>query len=199
MSLRVGITGGIGSGKSVVSRLLRLMGYAVYDTDREAKRLMDSDPGILGALAEMAGEGVVLDGHLNRGVLADWMFQSKERTLMVNALVHPAVGRDFDAWCLRHQDDPLVFVESAILFDSGFDSHVDRSVTVTAPLEVRLERAMRRDGATRDQVTGRIQRQMDENRRVELSDHVLLNDGKTSLVKGVMVLLDVLHREASGM
>lgn len=199
MSLRVGITGGIGSGKSVVSRLLRLMGYAVYDTDREAKRLMDSDPGILGALAEMAGEGVVLDGHLNRGALADWMFQSKERTLMVNALVHPAVGRDFDAWCLRHQDDPLVFVESAILFDSGFDSHVDRSVTVTAPLEVRLERAMRRDGATRDQVTGRIQRQMDENRRVELSDHVLLNDGKTSLVKGVMVLLDVLHREASGM
>ena len=199
MSLRVGITGGIGSGKSVVSRLLRLMGYAVYDTDREAKRLMDSDPGILGALAEMAGEGVVLDGHLNRGALADWMFRSREHTLMVNALVHPAVGRDFDAWCLRHQDDPLVFVESAILFDSGFDSHVDRSVTVTAPLEVRLERAMRRDGATRDQVTGRIQRQMDENRRVELSDHVLLNDGKTSLVKGVMVLLDVLHREASGM
>ncbi len=199
MSLRVGITGGIGSGKSVVSRLLRLMGYAVYDTDREAKRLMDSDPGILGALAEMAGEGVVLDGHLNRGALADWMFQSKERTLMVNALVHPAVGRDFDAWCLRRQDEPLVFVESAILFDSGFDSHVDRSVTVTAPLEVRLERAMRRDGATRDQVTGRIQRQMDESRRVELSDHVLLNDGKTSLVKGVMALLDVLHREASGM
>ena len=199
MSLRVGITGGIGSGKSVVSRLLRLMGYAVYDTDREAKRLMDSDPGILGALAEMAGEGVVLDGHLNRGALADWMFRSREHTLMVNALVHPAVGRDFDAWCLRRQDEPLVFVESAILFDSGFDSHVDRSVTVTAPLEVRLERAMRRDGATRDQVTGRIQRQMDENRRVELSDHVLLNDGKTSLVKGVMALLDVLHREASGM
>lgn len=199
MSLRVGITGGIGSGKSVVSRLLRLMGYAVYDTDREAKRLMDSDPGILGALAEMAGEGVVLDGHLNRGALADWMFRSREHTLMVNALVHPAVGRDFDAWCLRRQDEPLVFVESAILFDSGFDSHVDRSVTVTAPLEVRLERAMRRDGATRDQVTGRIQRQMDESRRVELSDHVLLNDGKNSLVKGVMALLDVLHREASGM
>lgn len=199
MSLRVGITGGIGSGKSVVSRLLRLMGYAVYDTDREAKRLMDSDPGILGALAEMAGEGVVLDGHLNRGALADWMFRSREHTLMVNALVHPAVGRDFDAWCLRRQDEPLVFVESAILFDSGFDSHVDRSVTVTAPLEVRLERAMRRDGATRDQILGRIQRQMDESRRVKLSDHVLLNDGKTSLVKGVMALLDVLHREASGM
>lgn len=195
MSLRIGVTGGIGSGKSVVSGLLRLLGCSVYDTDREAKRLMNSDPGILSALRQMAGEDVVPDGRLDRKALAGWMFGSQERTLMVNALVHPAVGRDFDAWCQRRQDEPLVFVESAILFESGFDSHVDRTVSVTAPLEVRLERAMKRDGASREEILCRMQRQMDENKRNDLSDYVLVNDGRSSLIKGVTALLEGLMKE----
>lgn len=197
MSFRIGITGGIGSGKSMVSRLLRLLGCPVYDTDREARRLMDSDPDILAALVRMAGEGVVRDHHLDRGALAEWMFSSQQHTLMVNALVHPAVGRDFDAWCKRREDEPLVFVESAILFESGFDSHVDRSVSVTAPLDVRLERAMRRDGATREQVMGRMRRQMSEDERNRMSDHVLVNDGSTSLVASVTALYERLLQEAS--
>ena len=183
--IKLGITGGIGSGKSVVARLLQVMDVPVYLTDDAAKRLMTESPDIRRELSALAGAEVYRpDGSLNRALLAAYMFGHPDRVARVNAIVHPRVKADFLRWC-GEQDRrgfPLVGMECAILYESGFDSLVDRVLTVSAPVDIRLQRVMRRDTAREEQVRKRIAHQLDDSLLVSRADFVVTNDGFTPLL-----------------
>ncbi len=185
----IGVTGGIGSGKSVVSRLLRLMGIPVYDCDREAKRLMLENADVRRALVSAAGERVyAADGQLDRAYLASYMFGNAERVALVNAIVHPAVRDDFRQWAQRIGRE-IVAVESALLFEAGMDADVDMVAYVHAPEAVRLARAIQRDGSNESSVRRRMQSQLSEQEYMQRADNVICNDGSHSLINQTLCLL----------
>ena len=150
------ITGGIGAGKSVVSRILCAMGYPVYDCDSRAKTLMNTDPGIRAALAEAFGAEILTPGGIDRDRLGAIVFADPERLHTLNKVVHGAVRLDLERWCGEHLVHTRLFVETAILAESGLDAMVGSVWEVVAPVELRVERVMRRNALTRDQVEARI-------------------------------------------
>lgn len=188
----IGLTGGIGSGKSVVSRLMRLMGVPVYDCDSEAKRLMSEDAAIREALIASVGEEVYgADGQLDRAFLASYMFADAGRVAMVNRIVHPIVRADFRRWACQTRK-AVVAVESAILFEAGMDADVDAVWMVYAPEEVCLQRAIQRDASDEEAVRRRMRQQMSEQDYRQRAHEVICNDGHTSLIAQVGRLLGVL-------
>ncbi len=192
MSIRVGITGGIGSGKSVVSRLLELMGIPVYISDVESKRLTSCDPVIRRELCALLGDDVFLNGELNKPFLASYLFSDPAHAVRVNGIIHPRVKEDFREWVMRRNHAPVVAMESAILIESGFAGEVDVVVMVYAPLEVRVQRAMQRDRTTREQVLQRIHSQMSDEEKRAQAGYVIVNDGETPLIPQVLKLISFL-------
>lgn len=162
MSWKVGITGGIGSGKSTLCRLFQARGVAVYDTDAAAKRLMVEQPALREAIQAHFGAASYCAGELNRPYLAQRVFADPEQRALLNSLVHPAVIADFEQWA-EEQTGEYVILESAILFEAGLDKQVDRTVAVLAPERLRIERTMQRDGASEEQVRSRIAAQADDD------------------------------------
>lgn len=163
----IGITGGIGSGKSYVSRLLQKeFGIPVYDCDSEAKRLTATDKDIREKLVELVGSEVFNGEELNRKCLADYLFSDPEHASKVNAIIHPAVLEDFKRWAEK-QETKVVAMESAILFESGFNNSVDYVLFVDAPKEARLRRAMLRDSASEEQIETRMKMQQPELHRLQ--------------------------------
>ena len=193
MAIKIGITGGIGSGKSIVSRLLTLTGIPVYQTDTEAKRLMLSDTGIREGLTALAGNEVYNEKGLNKAFLASYIFGHPEHLKQVNAIVHPRVRDDFRLWAGKARQE-IVAMESAILLEAGFINEVDKIVMVYAPSEVRIARAIRRDSATRKEVERRIQSQMDDEKKRGAADFVIVNDGETPLIPQVLSLISSLSQ-----
>ena len=186
--IRLGITGGIGSGKSIVSQLFRVMGIPVYDSDKESKRLTITDEGIRIQLTELVGKDVYADdGSLNKSVLASWLFSCEEHTLKVNNIIHPVVKKDFLSWVKKQENAgyKACGIESAILIEAGFQDVVEKVVMVTAPLETRIERTMQRDHASRESVINRIARQMNEEEKKEKADYVISNEENTPLIPQV--------------
>lgn len=177
----VGITGGIGSGKSYVARLLcQEFGVPVYDCDSQARRLMHT-PELRRQITALIGQGAYApDGSLNRPAVAAYLFADASHAAAVNGLVHPAVKADFQLWKASHTQD-VVAVESAILVEAGFLDVVDVVLLVDAPLEVRIERAIRRDGSTREQVLSRIGHQLDSSSLRRYAHTVVVNDGRPIL------------------
>jgi dephospho-CoA kinase len=170
----LGITGGIGCGKSFVSSILKeCYSIPVYDCDREAKRLMSSDEGIRRKLIGLVGEEVYSGEVLNRKLLADFLFSNADNAQCVNSIVHPAVWSDFLRWA-KVQQCPLVALESAILFECGFNARMDYVLFVDAPEDVRLHRAMQRDSASEEQIRARMSMQHPEEYR-QLSDFIVDN------------------------
>lgn len=175
--IRLGITGGIGSGKSYVAQMLQARwDVPVYDCDSEAKRLTAESDDIRTALTQLVGDHLWLQGQMQKPVLATYLFASPEHAAQVNAIIHPAVRRDFLCWADAHSRSPVVAIESAILCESGFHTLVDSILLVDAPLEVRLQRAMLRDGASRQQVMARMARQ-DSAQARQLARFTVINDG----------------------
>lgn len=173
--MKVGITGGIGSGKSTVCRLFAQRGVAVYDSDSEAKRLMTESADLRRRIAGRFGaESYAADGSLNRRWLAARVFTDPQALADLNAMVHPAVMADFAAWAERQPGDYVV-LESAILFEAGLEHAVDRTVAVLAPLELRLERTCRRDGCDREAVRRRMAAQMDDDTLCARADYTVVN------------------------
>ncbi len=180
--ISIAITGGIGSGKSYVSNLLEERGIPIYNADNESKRLTVSDKEIRKGLVALVGEQVYFDdGTLNKSLLASYLFASSEHATQINAIIHPQVKADFRRWLEEHADCEIVGLESAILYESGFDDVVDAIVAVYAPESLRLERAMKRDGATEAQIRARMAAQMNEEEKRNRADFVVLNDGSISL------------------
>lgn len=172
----LGITGGIGSGKSYVSSLLReQMNVPVYDCDTEAKRLICEDEKIRQKLTKLVGAHIYKDGKLQKKALADYLFATPKHAQKINAIVHPAVREDFHTW-LNLQNTDIVAIESAILYESGFDAAVDKVLFVNAPSELRIQRVMQRDGSTRQQVEARMNVQRAEE-QCQKADFVIENEG----------------------
>lgn len=171
---KVGITGGIGSGKSTVCAILEEMGVAVYNSDARAKELMTTSATLREAIVARFGAECYTSEGLNRGYLAERVFGDAAELAALNSLVHPAVMADFEAWAERQEGSYVVF-ESAILFEAGLEQRVDMAVAVLSPEELRIERAMRRDGASREQVVARIRRQLSDDERADRAKYAIVN------------------------
>ncbi len=190
--IRIGITGGIGSGKSVVARTLAVMGVPVYVSDDEAKRLTASDACIRDGLVRLVGDDLYSGGVMRKELLAAYLFSSPENAARVNSIIHPVVKGDFLRWAERNANSDIVGIESAILIESGFTDVVDRVVMVYAPLDVRVERAMSRDNAPREKVMSRVKAQMDDELKLCKADYVIVNDGIAPLIPQLLKLIDEL-------
>lgn len=194
MAIKIGITGGIGSGKSVVSRLLGVMGIPVYISDVEAKRITHTDEVIRRELCALLGEEVFRGGELNRPLLASYLFERSEHAATVNGIIHPRVRDDFRRWVARCETNEVVGIESAILIESGFKEEVDWVVLVDAPMEVRVERAVRRDSSSREQIMKRIEMQMSDEVKREHADFILTNDDETPIIPQVLELISLVSK-----
>lgn len=184
----IGITGGIGSGKSVVSALLELYGIPVYIADEESKRLTQSSPVIRKGLIELFDESIYTGEGLDKRRLASLIFGNPQMLKAVNSLIHPEVYKDYLQWA-ESKHTELCALESAILFESGFDKLADYTVMVYAPEEIRIQRAMNRDSSSRTDVTNRIKNQLPDEIKRDKSDFVILNDGIQALIPQVESLL----------
>lgn len=174
MTKIIGLTGGIGSGKTMVAQYIQSQGIPVYIADEEAKKVMNT-PEVVAAVAKTFGNDVIENGSVNRQKVAQLVFNSPEKLKQLNEIIHPRVKQDFDNWVEKHHNFPFVVKEAAILFESGSYQFCDKIITVTAPLTVRLQRVMERDSVTRDQVLARMQNQWDDEKKVALSDFVVQN------------------------
>lgn len=192
---KVGVTGGIGSGKSTVCRLFAERGIAVYDSDSQAKRLMEESDTLRAALVGAFGTECYAEGRLNRRYLAGRVFGDAEALARLNALVHPAVREDFRAWAER-QSGPYVILESAILFEAGFENEVDTTLAVLAPAEERVKRCMERDGASREEVLRRMANQADDDTLHRLAARTIVNIRRDYLESDVERLHAIYSHEA---
>ncbi len=183
----VGITGGIGSGKTTTCKIFECLGVPVYYADVRAKQLMAREP-LKAKIIQAFGEQAYSNGQLNRSYLANKVFNSKEKLSVLNGLVHPAVADDFDEWLEENKHSDYVLKEAAILFESGAYQAVDLSVLVIAPEQVRIDRVMERDGARKEEVLQRMKNQWTQERKVKLADHILNNDGTQLLIPQVLEL-----------
>lgn len=192
--IKIGVTGGIGSGKSFLSSMLKERGIPVFDSDTEAKKLMLTDVFIISSLKSLLGEDVYTGGKLNKPLLASYIFSSADNAAKINSIVHPRIKKAFLSWADERFSggDRVVAIESAILFESGFSDVVDKIVTVVAPIDVRVSRVMSRDSTTRDKVMERINSQMGDDEKISKSDFIIENDGRKPLNEQIDVMLSVL-------
>lgn len=187
----IGITGGIGSGKSVVSMLMKVMGIPVYEADAESKKLLNTSAELREALKDAFGENLYEGTQINRPLFAAIIFNDPAKLQLANSLIHPQVRKNFAAWldARKAEGHSIAAAEVAILFESGFRQFVDKSILVYAPLECRLERAMKRDSTSREQITARIKNQLPDEEKMPLADFVIYNDGTRSVVGQVEEIL----------
>lgn len=190
--IKLGITGGIGSGKSTVSQIFSLSGVPVYIADIESKRLVATSPTIRKKLINLFGEELYSGGVLNKTLLASHIFNDKKKLETVNAIIHPEVERDFIEWVKKHAQCDIVAHEAAILFESGFNRMMDKVLMVYTPLDIRIERTMLRDKLPKEKVMERIQNQMSDEEKAKLSDFVIVNDNTKSLIEQVTNIIQEL-------
>lgn len=187
---KIGLTGGIGSGKTTIAHMLEAMSYPVYYSDLRSKELCDHNEGIRSQLILLCGDKAYEDGQLNRPYLSECIFSNPELRLKVNEIIHPVVRKDFEDWTLK-QTSPLIFNEAAILFETGAYQQFDAVVLVCAPTSQRIERVMFRDLSTKSSVEQRIQSQWTDEQKRTLTDLCIENDGSHPLLIQVE---DILQR-----
>ncbi len=195
--LRVGITGGIGAGKSVVSKIFTVLGVPVYDADSQAKYLMNNDTKLKKEIKDNFGENAFIEsGELNRTYLADKVFQNPDQLKKLNSLVHPVVKRDFDKWC-EIKNSPYILKEAALLVESGSHKDLDMLLVVTAPEKLRIERVLLRDDhRTKKQVEGIISNQFPEAEKKKLADFLINNDESHPILSKVLEIHALITRKA---
>ena len=183
--LKVGVTGGIGAGKSVVCRVFHTLGIPVFNADDTAKQLMETDLALVTAIQSLFGNNIYIDGKLDRKKLAAIVFEQPALLLQLNALVHPATIAYGNQW-MAAQTSPYVIKEAAIFFESGSYKEMDIMIGVSAPENIRISRAMQREGMTREKVMQRIASQMDDTEKMSRCDYVIINDGTTAIIPQVL-------------
>jgi len=191
MCLRIGITGGIGSGKSTVAKVFEVLGIPVYYADEAAKRIMNEDEPLKQLIIQHFGAATYKNNLLDRQYLASQVFDNKEKLELLNSLVHPATIRDSLAWMLK-QTAPYAIKEAALIFESGTQDQLDYIIGVSAPAPLRILRAMKRDGSSRDQVLARMSKQIQEVIKIRLCDFVIYNDEQQAVIPQVTKLHDQL-------
>lgn len=191
--LRIGLTGGIGSGKSTVANIFGTLGIPVYYADDAAKELMNTNAELKAAIQKHFGAETYTDGQLNRGVLSSLVFNNVEKLALLNSIVHPATIKDAEAW-MKQQTTPYAIKEAALIFESGSQAQLDKVIGVYAPATVRINRVMKRDTITREAVLARMNKQINEEIKMRLCDYVIVNDEQQLLIPQVLKL----HNEFAG-
>lgn len=185
--LKVGITGGIGSGKTTICQIFETLGIPVYYSDVRAKELMIKDKKLIEGIKSIFGtEAYLEDGSLNRQHIAQIAFNDKTKLQALNGVVHPAVHRNGNEWAAQQTNVPYTLKEAALIFEGGGNKFLDKVITVFAPKETRIQRVLQRDNTTREAVEARINKQMSDDEKVKLADYVIYNDGEQSLIEQVM-------------
>jgi len=179
----IGITGGIGSGKSTISEMLRDEGYPIFNCDKKAKFLCDIDPYVMKDIGDTFGKGMYINNILQRKKLAEIVFNDKKQLEKLNAIVHPKTREYMYEFILNHIGKEICFIESAIMFDSGLNELMDKVLCVYAPEEVRIDRVIERNNTTKEEVLNRINNQLNEKERLSRSDYVIHNDRPLDEVK----------------
>lgn len=187
----LGITGGIGSGKSIVGKVLETMGYPVYNSDTRAKELINESPELRAELQLAFGESIYSPTGLDRKKMAGIVFNNTDKLSLLNSIVHPAVGNDFDSW-RNNQSTNIVFKEAAILFETGIYKSLDGVILVTAPIQTRINRVIKRDQTTQTEVESRMKNQWSDEEKLKLSDYVIDNSGEIMVIPQVAKLLKTL-------
>ena len=184
--LKVGITGGIGSGKTIICRIFSLLGIPVFNADIQAKVLMDTEPEVKNILTKRFGSNIYDKGILNRPLLASVIFGNENELAFVNNLIHPLVRESFKEWCTQYKNRDYVLHEAAILFESGLYKDLDRIILVDAPEDTRIQRVIKRDGSNPESVKARIRRQMPAEQKKGMSDYILNNDGNKLIIPEIL-------------
>lgn len=187
MPLRIGLTGGIGSGKSTVAKVFEVLGVPVYYADEAAKRMMNEDEPLKQQIIEHFGKSAYKNNLLDRAYIAGQVFNSKEKLELLNSLVHPATIRDAKHW-MQQQTAPYAIKEAALIFESGSQDQLDYVIGVSAPAPLRILRAMKRDGSTREQVLARMSKQIQEVIKMRLCDFIIYNDEQQAVIPQVLAL-----------
>src|SRR5664279_2769894 len=188
-AFKLGVTGGIGSGKTSVCRVFDVLRVPVFSADREAQEIMENDYEVRRTLKTIAGKDLYILGTLDRMKLASIIFNDRAILEKVNFLVHPIVFNRFTKWALI-QEVPYVIMEAAILFESGASKYVDRVATVVAPVEQRVKRVIHRSKLSREQVVERIKNQIDDETRIKLSDYVINNSENDMVISAILEIHD---------
>jgi dephospho-CoA kinase len=187
--LQFGITGGIGSGKTLVSKIFACLGIPVYDADSHAKELMTTDGILVSQIKKEFGDlSYLSDGTLNRKYLSEVVFNKQERLDVLNKLVHPRVGENYTQWVKRHNNKAYVLKEAALLFETGSYQALDKIIVVHAPEEVRIKRVVHRDGRAEQQVREIIRKQMSEEEKLKRADFIIYNDESSLIIPQVLSL-----------
>ena len=193
MILKVGITGGIGSGKSSIAKVFEVLGIPVYYADDAAKKLMNEDAALKEKLIAIFGKEIYQDGILNRSHLSGLVFNNPDKLAQLNSIVHPATIADAESW-MQQQHSPYAIKEAAILFESGANKYVDKVIGVYAPIQLRISRVMQRDNSTEEAVTARMNKQMEEEKKMKLCDYVIANDEQELVIPQVLKIHELLMK-----
>jgi dephospho-CoA kinase len=191
--LRIGITGGIGTGKSLVSKILQTMGYPVFNSDVEARKILFQSKDLHGKLKENFGEEIFVDGIPDKVSLAKIVFSSKEKLKILNELIHPLVRISFEEWILK-QKSKIIFKEAAILIESGAYKECDKIIVVKSPEELRISRVMKRDSISEDEVKMRMKNQLSTNELIKFAEFVIENDESHALLPQINLILIELNK-----
>ena|SRR5665213_1601684 len=185
--LKIGLTGGIGSGKTTVARIFEVLGIPVYYADDAAKRLMNESGDLKNSIIKTFGTDAYVNNELDRKFLSNVVFNSTEKLNALNSIVHPATINDAIKW-FKNQHGPYVIKEAALIFESGSQKELDFVIGIKSPLELRMQRSMSRDHITAEQVQSRINKQMNEDEKMRLCDYVIVNDEEEMLIPQVLAL-----------
>lgn len=193
--IKIGITGGIGSGKTHICKLLELMNFSVFYSDAEAKKIQNTNEYIRIKLTELFGESAYNEDGLNRKYIAEIIFANPTAKKQLEEIIHPKVAEAFTSWCNKKNDagERLVFIESAILYESGFDSLVDKVILVYADEETRITRSMARDGVSREAIEERIKNQSTDKEKLLKSDFIIHNNPDDMVNKQIIEIIKKLY------
>jgi dephospho-CoA kinase len=193
--LIVGITGGIGSGKTVVSQILDVLGVPVFNSDIQAKNILQNNSEVKDKIIAEFGDDSFFNDIPNRSFIAEKVFTNPENLKFLNSIIHPAVQNEFEEWLLKHKNHNIVFKEAAILIESGAYEKLDKLILVEADLETRIERVMKRDHVNSEQVLHRIQNQMNDEEKRKYADFIIDNSGDKSVIKQLILILKELGED----
>ena len=195
--LKIGLTGGIGSGKSTVAHIFEVLGIPVYYADRAAKKLMTENEELKASIISAFGIAAYANGNLNREYIARQVFNNDKKIELLNSLVHPATIEDAAEW-IKIQNAPYVIKEAALIFESRSNQELDYVIGVRSPLALRIQRAMDRDNISADKVKARMDKQMDEELKLQLCDYVIVNDEQGMLIPQVLTLHELFLKFQTG-
>lgn len=194
--IKVGVTGGVGAGKTIVCQVFEKLGVPVFNSDQQAKLIVDSDELVKQAIINLLGN-VYEQGKMNRAKVASIVFSNEESLKKLNAIIHPAVGKAYESFCEHYSHIPYTIKEAAILFETGINKKLDKVVVVAAEDEVRINRVMKRDNVKRDEVIARMNNQMLQQKKIELADYVIDNSGDELVLPQILALHNKFTHENS--